>query len=376
MDRITHWNPYVERLLGLKSQDVIGKQLVDSGLDWDWARVYEAISSCIVEDRPILLEDVIYHSKDGKVDLLEITVNPLKRSGEDLVGFILFGRDMTEQRKLENRLLQTRKLEAIGQLAAGVAHEINTPLQYVGDNLKFISKSLSGIIDLQYKLIQQRETSISGAGSREVSDSLKEYMHEIDLDYIVSELPKAVEQSIEGVLRVSKIVQSMKAFAHPGTGIKSPADINKSIENTATVSRNEWKYDCRLDLSLDPAMPLVSCYETELSQVVLNLIVNSVDAVKDAKKNGLIDQGIIRISTAVADNMAVICVEDNGQGIPDEIKHKIFDPFFTTKEVGKGTGQGLAIAHSIIVDKHGGQFEYAGEYGMGAVFIIRLPLYT
>jgi PAS domain S-box-containing protein len=373
-DRITHWNPVAEEMIGIKSGDIVGRRLVGCSIDWDWRRIYEAISSSVSEDRTVRLDDVKYRRRDGKEGLLGLSINPLKRGGEVLVGFIILGRDLTEQRKLETQLLQARKLEAIGQLAAGVAHEINSPMQYVGDNLKFMTRALHDIINLQKSFVSQMDSASSGNDYREVAVSLLERMKAIDLEYLMQELPRAAEQSLDGVTRVSRIVQSMKAFAHPGTGSKLPANINKSIESTATVSRNEWKYDCDLSLELDPALPDVPCFEAELNQVVLNLIVNAVDAIRDVKATKAEFQGAIKIRTGVEDGYAIISIADNGTGIPGVIREKIFDPFFTTKEVGKGTGQGLAISHSIIVDKHGGSLDFESETGKGTVFIIKLPL--
>ncbi len=356
-DRITHWNPSAEKLFGIKAHDIVGKRFIECGIAWDWKSIYEAISTSIIEDITVRTDDVWYRRRDGSEGILGLTMNPLKREGEKLTGFIILGTDLTQRRHLEHRLLQARKLESIGQLAAGVAHEINSPLQYVGDNLKFIRKSTSVLLDAIMGRAGVGENGKPG-----------------DFAYLKEELPNAIEQSIDGIMRVSKIVQSMKAFAHPGTGSKSPANINSSIENTVTVSRNEWKYDCDLELSLDPDLPLVPCFEMELNQVVLNLIVNAVDAIKDAMKKGFINRGAIKIETRRTGNDAVISVTDNGTGIPEEISQRVFDPFFTTKEVGKGTGQGLAIAHSIIVEKHGGIIYFESEPGKGTKFVMHLPI--
>lgn len=368
-DRITHWNSHAENVLGVSSKDVLGKQFYECGVKWDWNAVYEGISKSLLSSTIIRLDDLRYTRTDGKDGVLGLTINPLYREGDILAGFMILGRDLTERRVLEYRLLQSQKLEAIGQLAAGVAHEINSPLQYVGDNLRFITKSLKDVIGIQKGFLEVMESS-----SCTCADAIKPLRDSIDLNYLIEELPKAAEQSLEGVERVSKIVKSMKAFAHPGTGAKSPAQINKSIENTTTVSRNEWKYDCELELNLDPSLPPVPCFEAELNQVVLNLIVNAVDAVKDAKAKGIIEKGLITIRTFREGKNVIIEIEDNGTGIPDTIRQKVFDPFFTTKEVGKGTGQGLSISHSIIVEKHGGSIDFRSTPGKGTTFIIALPL--
>lgn len=373
-DRITQMNPYTEQLFGINLMDVQDRQFYECGIDWDWERVYEAIGFCIFEEKIVRLDELLFTRSDGKKGVLGLTINPLVRSGLIIEGFIILGKDLTEQKLLEGQLLQSRKLEAIGQLAAGVAHEINTPLQYVGDNLKFISKSI--VVLLNILDIYQR--AAVSTDKRELLARLLAQAEELSvnehLSFILGELPAAIDQSLEGVAKVSKIVQSMKAFSHPGAGKKVPANINRAIENTAAVSRNEWKYDCELELDLDESLPEVPCLESELNQVLLNLIINAVDAIHDRKLSGEIEKGLIVISTFKEKETVIITIRDNGGGIPEDIRDRIFDPFFTTKEVGKGTGQGLPISFSIIHDKHGGSLSFETRYGEGTTFFIRLPL--
>lgn len=373
-DRIFHWNPYAEEILGIKSENVKNTNFSLSGINWDWQKIYEAIALCMVETRTVKLDDVRFMHTNGKEGVLGLTVNPLVRGGVILEGFIILGNDLTEQKILEEQLLQSRKLEAIGQLAAGVAHEINTPMQYVGDNIQFIKKSITGLLEmlsLYDSTLKKRSGDNSISRELEQADNLS---RKIKLPFVIEELPKALDQSLEGIERISRIVQSMKAFSHPGTGQKIPTNINKSIENTVTVTRNEWKYDCELRLDLDPGLPQVPCIESEFNQVMLNLIINAVDAIRDSNRDSGTAGGLIKIKTSGDGDNAVIEIEDNGTGIPENIKDRIFDPFFTTKEVGKGTGQGLAISHSIIVEKHGGSLFFKSEEGKGTIFIIKLPI--
>jgi len=193
------------------------------------------------------------------------------------------------------------------------------------------------------------------------------------LAYLQEEIPQAIDQSLEGLERIAKIVRSMKEFSHPGMDEKTPIDINQAIETTINVSRNEWKYHADIETDLDPGLPNVSCLPGEINQVLLNLIVNAAHAIVNVVgESG--DKGLIRISTRLDGAWAEIRVSDTGTGIPEEIKQRIFDPFFTTKMVGKGTGQGLAIAYSVVVDKHGGVIDLESEEGKGTTFIISLPL--
>jgi signal transduction histidine kinase len=209
------------------------------------------------------------------------------------------------------------------------------------------------------------------------ADDLKREMaavaEEADLEYLREEIPKAIQQSLEGVERVSKIVGAMKEFSHPGTTEKVAIDINRSIESTITVARNEWKYVAELVTDFDLSMQLIPCLPGEFNQVILNMIINAAHAIAAIEDNQSGKKGTITVSTRDQGKYAEIRISDTGTGIPESIRPRIFDPFFTTKEVGKGTGQGLAIAHSVIVDKHGGTIRFESEMGKGTTFVITLP---
>jgi len=250
-------------------------------------------------------------------------------------------------------LAQSQKLESIGQLAAGIAHEINTPAQYVGDNLAFLETSFAEIV-----------TALGAAPSKGEPDE--------ELAFLLEEIPAALRQSREGVARVAEIVRAMKEFSHPGSDEPCPIDLNNAVRNTVTVTRNNWKDVATLDLDLDDALPEVHCLAAQINQAVLNLIVNAADAIREQpNRKGL---GHIQVSTRCDGDHVQLVIRDNGPGVPDEIQRRVFDPFFTTKGVGKGTGQGLAITRSIIVEKHAGTVELESQPGAGATFRIRLPL--
>ncbi|HZQ45566.1 MAG TPA: ATP-binding protein [Verrucomicrobiae bacterium] len=280
-----------------------------------------------------------------------------------------------EQRKMmEVQLRHAQKLESIGQLAAGIAHEINTPTQYIGDNICFLQNwfdDLKGIHAQYVKVMNAAKDGPVPAGLIEETEGLVE---RADVDFLLSEIPKAISQTLEGVNRVAKIVRAMKDFSHPGTGEKTPVDLNQALETTLTVARNEWKYVARVETDFDPTLPLVPCLPGELNQVMLNLIVNAAHAIADVVSEDCHARGVITASTRLCGEWVEIRIQDTGRGIPENIRHKIYDPFFTTKPVGKGTGQGLAIAHSVIVEQHGGTLDFKTELGVGTVFIIRLPL--
>jgi signal transduction histidine kinase len=274
------------------------------------------------------------------------------------------------------QLVNAQKLEAIGQLAAGIAHEINTPIQYIGDNTHFLSDSFSGMAPLLQVYGRMREHLVNCDNiPSDITKEIATLEKNVDFAFLCEEIPKAISQSLEGVARVSAIVRAMKDFSHPGTKEKTPVNIADVIGSAVTISRNEWKYVADVVTRFDPSLPHVPVIVGEFNQVMLNLIVNAAHAIGDVGANsGVSDKGVITISAKASDGHMEIRIADTGTGIPENIHAKIFDPFFTTKKVGKGTGQGLAIARSIIEEKHGGRLSFETELGKGTVFMINLPL--
>jgi signal transduction histidine kinase len=275
---------------------------------------------------------------------------------------------------MEGQLAQSQKLESIGQLAAGIAHEINTPTQFVGDNTRFLQESFEDISKLLGRYGELLSAAESDGVSEELVREVRKAVEEADVEYLSEEIPKAIEQSLEGIERVSRIVRAMKEFSHPGVEEKTAVDLNKVIESTVTVSRNEWKYVSDLEMTLDSGLPLVPCLPGEFSQVVLNMIMNASHAIADVVGDGSGEKGKIRMSTSREGDSVEVRISDTGGGIPEGVRERVFDPFFTTKEVGKGTGQGLAISYDVVVNKHGGSISFESEEGKGTTFIIRLPI--
>ena len=303
---------------------------------------------------------------------IEYTSTPI-RDGGNIVGAVVTFQDITQRRMLEARLRQAQKMESIGQLAAGIAHEINTPTQYIGDNTRFLEDVFG---DLQWLLTASNELMRAVHEGRVVKsaiDNVAAAVEGADVEYLLQEIPKAISQSLEGVQRVAKIVRSMKEFSHPGGEEQQAVDLNRAIESTLTVSRNEWKYVADTLTDFDPQLPLVPCLPGDLNQVILNLVVNAAHAVGD-KVGASGQKGTIAVTTRRDGDWAEIRVRDTGTGIPEGIRAKVYDPFFTTKPVGRGTGQGLAIAHAIITEKHHGTIDFETDPGCGTTFIIRLPL--
>ncbi len=298
-------------------------------------------------------------------DLLEETV--LERTRD-------LRNSLDELKRTQSQLLHAEKMASIGQLAAGIAHEINTPAQFVGDNVHFLqnaSQDLQPIFQAYAELLAQvREGAVD---SGHVSE-LESLLQKTDIEFLLQETPLAIAQIQEGIGRISKIVRSMKEFAHPGGQEKCPMDINKALENTVIVARHEWKFVAELQTDFDSNLPMVLCLPDEINQVFLNVLINACQAVRDVVDVQGGGKGRIRISTSRVGDQVEIRISDTGKGIPDAIQGRIFDPFFTTKVVGQGTGQGLAIAHAVVVEQHGGTITFETEDGRGTTFIIRLPL--
>jgi len=377
-DVITHWNRTAEKIFGISEKEAVGKKIVGFNIPWEWDKIYIGVTNSIIEKRPVTLPDIRYDSLYGQKRILGITINPILDENGNLLGYLLFGRDITDKRINESEILQAQKLQSIGQLAAGIAHEINTPAQYVNDNLHFIKDvihDLDGLMNdcdevmkllLAAKQIPQRLQAML--------DHINSKKQKMDYDYCKEELPKAVDQSLEGISKIVSIVKSLKNFAHPDTQKKVFINLNAMLQDVITITRNEWKYIADLTTNFKNVDIMIPCFPNQLNQVFLNMIINARDAIQEAIDKKLIEKGHIEITTDMNTDYAIVSIKDNGIGIPEEIKTKIFDPFFTTKEVGKGSGQGLPISHSIIYDKHKGIIRFESEYGKGTTFYVFLPL--
>ncbi len=303
--------------------------------------------------------EVVNRRKDGSFYSEHMTITPVRADGGEITHYIAIKFDISERKALEAKLMQSQKLESIGQLAAGVAHEINTPIQFIGDNLRFVKDAFAELLPPLAKLAH--DAHIAAAARQDAEAPLGD----LDLNYFRDEVPRAIADSLEGVEHVAKIVRSMKAFAHPGVNEMTSVDINGIVENAVTISRNEWKYIAELELQLAANLPPVPCLPGELGQVLLNMIVNATHAIETALGKDPPVKGSITISTLLRESSIEIRIADSGCGIPPEHRAKVFDLFFTTKDVGKGSGQGLAIAYSVVTEQHGGSLSFESEAGQG-----------
>ncbi len=341
------------------------------------AEAYEDEQQIIRTGEPILDKEEKETWEGGRVTWVSTSKMPLFDSGGNIVGTFGISRDITQRKaeekaseELKLRLQLSQRLEAIGSLAAGVAHEINTPTQFVSDNVKFLGDAfgdLDKVLSACMKLVEK------SAGIQELDEERAAVLDSIEsseLEFLQEEIPQTLEQTLEGLGQIANIVGSMKEFSYPSAPEKSKADLNHAIENTLNVSRNEWKGVAEIDLDLDPELPEVSCMVDQVNQVVLNLIVNAAHAIADTEGR----QGRIAVKTRVEAKHVCIEVRDTGIGMSESVRSRIFEPFFTTKGVGKGTGQGLAMVRNIVVNTHGGHIDCESEQGSGTVFRVYLPV--
>jgi len=371
--KVCTWNAAAERTYGYSRGEMVGGPV---SVLWPPEQTQEK------EDvlRRLNHGEVIEHCESIRVRRngvripVLVTYSPIWNGSGTIIGACSISTDITERKLLERQLSQAQKLESIGQLAAGIAHEINTPIQYVGDNVRFLRDSF---VRLE-KLFEGYDRLLASLRSESASTpflaDVEALAKATRVSYLRAEIPKSIEDSLDGAGRVAEIVRAIKEFSHPGPSEKTALDINRAIESTVLVSRNEWKYVADLHTDLDPNLPLVFCVRGEFNQVILNLIVNAAHAIADVAASQPGTKGAITLSTHQDGDWVEIRVRDTGTGIPDEVQPSIFNPFFTTKGVGKGTGQGLAIAHAVIVQKHGGTITFDTEMGAGTTFKIRLPI--
>jgi len=389
---IVYCNKVVAEQHGFTREQLIGKPI---SLLTQWvghnADYLADIRAGLRAGQTVHYEDEVVRA-DGSTFWLGVSIRPLYDSAGRITHSVSVGADITAKRsemlkkqELQDKLVAemqerermvlelqlAQKLESVGRLAAGIAHEINTPIQYVGDSVHFLRSACDDFDKLFESMRHAAALLPDSAELKAYHLEVAELEKKHDLEYLRAEIPKAFTRTFDGVERVTNIVKAMKEFAHPDAREQSPVDLRHALETTLLVASNEYKYVAKVRTEFGE-LPHVVCNVGELNQVFLNLIVNAAHAIKDAGKG--VDDGEITIRLAAEDEQAVIRVSDNGCGVPEENLTKLYDPFFTTKEVGRGTGQGLAISHSIVVDKHGGDISVRSQVGVGTEFTVRLPI--
>jgi two-component system, NtrC family, sensor kinase len=388
---ISQWNRAAEIMFKYRYEDVIGRNAHDLLAPKQFHEAYrrafpifqatgrgEAIGKSL---------ELVAVKKNGEAFPIEISLAATTVDSKWCAVAII--RDITERKAAEKKLEEERagreraeielrhaqKLEAVGQLAAGIAHEINTPIQFVGDSVHFLKEAYQQ----QCTLIERYRDALERLGRlgktpdyERIVDASRQAEIDADLEYLTHNAPAVFDRCFDGIERITSIVGAMKEFAHPDQNEKSPADLNQALKNTITISRNEYKYVAEVEMEFGE-IPAVACHLGALNQVFLNLLVNAAHAIADVVCDRD-TKGTIRVRSIADGDWVRIEFEDSGTGIPEAIRNRIFDPFFTTKEIGKGSGQGLAIARSIVVDKHGGSLTFNTEVGKGTTFIVRLPV--
>ncbi len=370
---ITRWNAAAVDTFQIDAATAIGNSLEACGVQWSLPDLGSEVRRWLSASSFFTPHDLAFKRGD-ETRFVALGVQPIEGSGRSC-GLIVTGADVTIRKCLEEQLRQAQKMEAVGQLAAGIAHEINTPAQFVGDNIVFLRDSwasIAGIIQLSSRISQEEGGKLSSQAPS--TADLEEACRLADVDFLLAEVPSALDQAREGVERISKIVQAMKEFSHPSGKEKGPVDINRAISTTVTVARNEWKYVADMALRLDPDLPPVVCIAGEFNQVMLNLIVNAAQAIGARLGGNESPKGTITISTTQLGDEVRISIHDTGSGTPEAIQSHVFEPFFTTKPVGKGTGQGLALAHTVIVQRHNGRIWFESAAGAGTTFYVQLPV--
>jgi len=361
--RFTACNKLVANRMGVTPEEAIGKTDFDF-FPREMAEKFFADEQALLQSGIPLIdcEELVFDKLSGTNRVIVTSKIPLHDANGNVTGVVGTGFDITERKDAEERIASSDRLESIGRLAAGVAHEINTPIQYLNDSVSFIREGVGDLL----AYIDKLHAAMPPQAAAQSEDHG-------DVEYLREELPPALSRVAEGLTRIAEIVRSMKHFSHADQREMSQIDLNASIASTLVIARSEYK-DCA-DLETDyGTLPPITCHGGQINQVVLNLVVNSAHAIDDfVKKNG--GRGRISIRTSLEGECALITIADTGGGIPESIQARIFDPFFTTKEVGRGTGQGLSIARNAIVKGHGGQLDFVSEIGKGTTFQVRLPIH-
>jgi two-component system NtrC family sensor kinase len=361
---ITDWSPGAAQQYGYAPHEVLG-QPVSCISSADGDSVAEAVAAAAGGASSSF--ETVHMRKDGSTVQTTVTLSAVRDEAGQPIGVVGISRDISEQKARDAEFHQESKLESLGRLSAGLAHEINSPIQFVGDNARFLEEAYQELIRVVEVYRGLLDTS-NPIGWAERQDRVREAEATIDFDYLQKEIPSAVEQTLEGIQRVSTIVRAMKTFSHPGHQEQVPADLNEALEATVTVTRHQVKEVADLNLELGD-LPPVRCNIADLNQVFLNLIVNAADAIEETGR-----RGAITVTTAVDGEDAVVRISDTGGGIPDDVRQKIFDPFFTTKDVGRGSGQGLPLARGVVQEGHGGTLTLDTIIGRGSTFTVRIPI--
>jgi PAS domain S-box-containing protein len=364
--RLVQVNPSWTRVLGYTEAELTGRPLLELVHPDDRERTVAEARALAGAGHSVGFENRYRHA-DGRWRWVAWAATSDEARGLTYA----IARDITQQRELQRELAQAQKLEAVGQLASGVAHEINTPMQFIGDNVQFAD---DGFGELKRWVEEARAVLARAAVPPAEVQALEALARQADLDYQLEELPRALGEARDGVRRVAELVKALKEFAHADQLEMDAADINEALDRTLVLTRGVLRHVARVEADLQP-LPPVRCHVGLLNQAFLNLLVNAGHAIEDQQRRApQAEVGLIRVSTRPQGAWVEVRITDSGCGIPEAIQERIFEPFFTTKEVGRGSGQGLPLVRSVVVDRHGGEVAFESKVGVGTTFILRLPL--
>lgn len=366
-DRVTVWNEAAQKAFEIHSRNALGERFQGLALTWDWEIVRANVAQCILNMSPVRATNVGYTTPDGQNAVLTLALSPLLDDQQSLTGYLILGEDITDLRTMEAHLAQAAKMEAIGQMAAGIAHEINTPTQYVSDSATFLREAFN-----ELSILLNTVEKLCATPSQGSLETLHRILQDNDIQFIQQELPATFKRIETGIDKISSIVKAMNKFSYYRAEEKRMCDINELLQNALTISQSEWKYVAKVKQDLDHDMDLVMCSPGEISQCFLNIIVNAAHSIEEKVKDTP-KIGTIAITTRKSFNCIQIRIEDTGTGIPEHLQEKVFNLFYTTKTIGKGTGQGLAIVYDTIVNKHDGKITLESKEGEGSAFVIEIP---
>ncbi len=370
---IISFNKIAEETFNISNKQISGRSIIDCPIEWDGKEIVHQINSAKKTGLPSGELEFIYYDRSKGSRTIGYKINPIYED-DKYSGCIILGSDITEKKNRRSQDMFRQKLMSIGELSSGIAHEINTPVQYVLNNTVFIKENFTHFQKIHSYIKHIINQYIKKNKKNDFIDKVKDYITGNDLDFLSGEIPDALDQSIEGLNHISKIVQTVKSFSHPDTEDKVPAHINEIINNIIILSKNEWKYTAEIVTDLDDDLPEIYCYPAEISQALLNIVINAAHAISQAVKENKYTSGKITIAAKKINEHIEINIGDDGAGIQEEIKNRIFDPFFTTKDIGEGTGQGLTIAYTIITERHHGKIYFKSKEGEGTNFFITLPV--
>jgi len=364
-----------EQIFGKRANSLFGCTLDELATeDWRLAHPGRLVSTlALTQEKPQANLEMVCSRGDSKPFSCGLSVVRSQAEASDELIYVVNLHDLTERRELQRQSLHTQKMQAVAQLSSGVAHELNTPIQFIGDNLRFLGEGIEVLSELVtgYRGV----LTLDAGGSRHDGEveKLDALADQKDLEFLVGELPQALEQSLAGIERLAEVVRAMREFSRGGTLERRELDVNHLVRATTVVTESRWKRVADLELHLDPSIPTITGVSDELSQALLNLVLNACEAIADRISAQSFTRGHIEIESFSQGEWVVIKIADDGIGIAESISSRVFEPFFTTRKVGQGTGQGLSTVYDIVVDRHRGQIDFESSPGVRTIFTVRLP---